>query len=181
MSTKEPLAFKYSNLSEEQIVNLFHDVEDSLISIDPFAPKDRDFALAFRNSDDGFVGSGRFVFWFETEKQLLEAIGSYLLITNLYDSTNCKAAFDEIAVFAEQYWNGEIDRCEAIGAINKSAIGNFELQWWGNRDALLFSDEEFPKELRSVWRNGKDEVDTSPLKPDEVEDFLQYISCDYMC
>ena len=179
MSTKEPLAFKYSNLSEEQIVNLFLDVEDSLISIDPFAPKDRDFALAFRNSDDGFIWSGRFVFWFETEKQLLEAIGSYLLIANLYESTNCKAAFDEIAVFAEQYWREEIDRSEAIDAINNSAIGNFELQWWGNRDALLFSDEEFPKELRSWWRDDKTPGAASALKPDEVEDFLEYLEFNY--
>jgi hypothetical protein len=181
MSTKEPL--KLTLYTDEIGEQLEQEAQEYFNKNNPFAPKDRPLALAYYNDAPGGIGGGTpCIAWFDCEKELLEVLANYLLITNPgpcdLDYTGIS---EEIAAAATAFWLGEISKDETIETINDQAHGCFHVQWWGTRESLLFGDEEFPKTLRSKWRDHKKDGDTSPLKPDEVGGFLQYLECDYMC
>jgi hypothetical protein len=180
MSTKEPLNLK--TFSEETAEALEQEAQEYFNTNDSFAPKDRPLALAYYNDAPGGIGGGTpCVAWFGGEKGLLEVLANYLLITNPGPcNTDYKGISEAIAAAVSDFWQGKISKDKAIETINDQAHGCFHVQWWGNRKSLLFGNEEFPKELRSWWRDHKKDGDTSPLQPDEVDGFLQYLECDYM-
>jgi len=180
MSTKEPLNLKA--YSDETSESHRQEAQEYFNTNDSFAPKDRPLALAYYNDAPGGIGGGTpCVAWFDCEKDLLEVLANYLLITNPGPcNTDNNGISEAIAAAASAFWLGEISKDKAIETINDQAQGCFHVQWWGTREALLFSEEEFPKKLRSQWSQRIADEDTSPLKPDEVDGFLQYLECEYM-
>ena len=181
MSNREPLNLK--TFSDETSEALEQEAQEYFNENNSFSPKDRPLALAYYNDAPGGIGGGTpCIAWFDCEKELLEVLANYLLITNPGPSgLDCNRISEAIAAAASAFWLGEISKEETIETINDQAHGCFHVQWWGTREALLIGDEEFPNILRSKWRDHKKDGDSSPLKADEVGDFLQYLECDYMC
>ena len=181
MSTKEPLKLPlYTDEIEEQ---LDQEAQEYFNKNNSFSSTDRPLALAYYNDAPGGIGGGTpCVAWFGGEKELLEVLANYLLITNPGPAgLDYNGISEAISAAASAFWLGEISKEETIEIINDQAHGCFHVQWWGTREALLFGDEKFPKELRALWSRRKNDADDSQLKPDEVADFLEYLSCDYMC
>jgi|GEM_PF-1710873 len=152
-------------------------------SKEPYSPKDRPLALGFYNDAPGGIGGGnRAILWFDEEKELLEVLANYLLITNPGPSdTDYEDISKQRAEVATEYWQETTEKEDAIQKIKSLAKGCFQAEWWGTRDALLFGDEEFPARTRARWRNFGTPTDLSPLKADEIEFFLEYLGGDYMC
>lgn len=176
---KQPLSVKI--VTAETAENYFNEAMDYVEQHEPYDAKERGFALAYYNdAHPALGGGGRHIMWFDAEKEMLEAIPNLVLAMNAAPSTfaDCVETSENLATAASAYWQGKIADNDAIDLINRLAKHLFQIEWWGTRDKLLKSDEEFPTWLRSGWR-GSD--DTSPLRDDELADFFEYLSCDYMC
>ena len=162
---------------------LFNEAVEYVQANDPCDPRDRKFALAsYNDAHAGETSGERGIIWFDSEKDLLESIPGFLLVLNAGPDgpLDCSEISKNLARVVSAHWLDEIPRSQAIGLINELAADWFQVEWWGTREALLFGDEKFPKELRTWWSRRKNDADDSQLKPDEVADFLEYLSCDYM-
>lgn len=150
---------------------------------EPYSPKDRPLALAFYNDAPGGIGGGtRAILWFDKEKELLEVLANYLLVTNLGPwDTDYEGISKKLALLATEYWQKTAEREDVIQLINELADGCFQIEWWGTRESLFFGEEEFPEQTRAWWRCCGTPTDLSPLKSDEIVPFLEYLGCDYMC
>ncbi|MFZ4774148.1 MAG: hypothetical protein ACOYM3_02215 [Terrimicrobiaceae bacterium] len=81
MSTKEPL--KLTIYTDEIGEQLDQEAQEYFYKNSSFSPKDRPLALAYYNDAPGGIGSGTScIAWFDCEKELLEVLANYLLITN---------------------------------------------------------------------------------------------------
>lgn len=148
----------------------------------PYLAEAKEFLLAYYNDAPGGIGGGtRCVLWFETARERLEVLANYLLLINpgplSFDYTGVSR---KICGLADANWNGELETPDLISQVNSLAKQCFQIEWIGSRSELLNGSEDFPKWLRAQWRSS-DPEDGSPLKTDEVEDFLDYLACDYMC
>jgi len=176
---KEPLSFKLVTTDNREA--LFNEASEYVQAIEPCEPRDRQFALACYNDvHPAFGGGSRYIMWFDSERELLESIPGFVLVLDVgpCGPIDCVEISKNLASVVSAYWMDEIPYSQAKEFINQLAADCFQVEWWGKREKLLKSDEEFPKWLRSGWRGSED---TSPLAADELEKFFEYLSCDYMC
>lgn len=148
---------------------------------EPYSPKDHPLALAFYNDAPGGIGGGtRAILWFDKEKELLEVLANYLIITNPGPSyTDYEGISKKLAAIATEYWQKTAEKEDVLQLINKLVHGCFQIEWWGTRESLFFGEKAFPARTRARWRNCETATDLSPLSPDDVESFLEYLGCDY--
>lgn len=173
---KRPLSFRLITAETQEAV--YREALDYYQAHSPCEARDRNHALAYYNdSPAGVGGGGRAVEWFESEEELLQAIPGYLLVMNSGPRL-CDELSKNLAVVVSAYWDGEITRDRAMHLINDGTTDFFQVEWWGTKEELLIGGDAFPLWLRSAWRGS---TDSSPLSEDEVEPFLEYLSCDYMC
>lgn len=175
-TNKEPLNCRL--LTEGSQDELYREALEHDQANEPCEPKNRGFALAYYNDAPAGVcgGGSRCMVWFDTEKELLEAIPGIILLLNA-GQPECGTISKQLASVVTAYWLGEIQHSQAKEFINQLAAGCFQVEWWGTREELAKSGEEFPMLLRSGWRHSDN---TSPLKEGEFKPFLEYLSCDYM-
>jgi hypothetical protein len=170
-------------VSDESIKNQTEEAENYFVSEPfPYDAGQKTFVLAYYNDAPGGIGGGtRCVCWFENEKALLEVLANYLLLINPGPiSTDYNSISAEICDVAEIYYEGKASAAEIITHINSIAEGCFQIEWIGTRPGLLAGMDDFPRKLRCTWRN-KRSKDDSPLREEEIEPFLDYLACDYMC
>ena len=181
MKNNPPLALK--RINPHLIEDLTEEAESYFANEpSPYLAKDKDFALAYHNDASGGAGGGtRCVLWFETAHERLEVLANFLLLTNpgplSFDYTGVS---QKICDLAEANWNGDLETPALISQVNSLTKQCFQIEWIGSRKELLNGSEDFPKWLRAQWRSA-DTQDESPLKTNEVADFLDYLACDYMC
>jgi hypothetical protein len=176
---KQPLSVKI--VTAETAENYFKEAMDFVQQHEPYDAKERGFALAYYNdAHPALGGGGRCVMWFDTDKELLEAIPGLVLAMNSAPCAlgDCVETSENLATAVSAYWQGKISDNDAIDLINDVAKHLFQIEWWGTREQLLQGDATFPKWLRSSWRGLED---SSSLQADEHEAFFEYLSCDYMC
>ena len=146
---------------------------------DPCVPKNRKYALAYYNdAHPAFGGGSRCLMWFESEKEMLESVPGLILVLNsgscgLNDADDLS---EKLALVLASHWNDEISQAEAVDVVNQLAKGFFQVEWWGTREQLLKGSEKFPSWLRSGWRQSED---ASPLRPEELERFFDYLGSTY--
>ena len=176
---KEPLSLKLVTADNREA--LFNEAVEYVQTKEPCEPRDRGFALAcYNDAHPAFGGGSRYIMWFDSEKELLESMPGLLLLLDAgpCGPLDCADVSKNLASVVSAYWMGEIPYSQAKEFINQLAADCFQVEWWGTREKLLKSDEDFPKWLRSGWRQSDD---TSPLKEEESKPFLEYLACDYMC
>ena len=170
-------------VSDESIKNQTEEAENYFVSEPfPYDAGQKTFVLAYYNDAPGGIGGGtRCVCWFENEKALLEVLANYLLLINPGPiSTDYNSISAEICDVAEIYYEGKASATEITTRINSFSKGCFQIEWIGTRPGLLTGMDDFPRQLRCTWRN-KRSKDDSPLREEEIEPFLDYLACDYMC
>lgn len=179
LHTKESLSFKLVTADEREA--LFNEAVEYVQANEPCEPRDRGFALAcYNDAHPAFGGGSRYIMWFDSEKELLESIPGFVLLLDAgpCGPLDCVEMSKNLASVVSGYWLGEIPHSQAKEFINELAADCFQVEWWGTRESLLKGDEEFPKWLRSGWRQSQD---ASPLRDEELQSFLEYLSCDYIC
>jgi hypothetical protein len=179
--SKEKQHLSVKIITAETAENYFNEAMDYVQQHEPYDAKERGFALAYYNdAHPALGGGGRCVMWFDTEKELLEAIPGLVVVLNTAPLrvVDCAETSKNLATVVSAYWRGEAPKDEAQDLINQLAKRLFQLEWWGTRDQLLQGDETFPKWLRCAWRGSED---ASPLRGEEIGRFSEYLSCDYIC
>lgn len=180
-ATRPPLDLR--PVTDESIKSQTEEAENYFLSEpSPIDAGEKTFVLAYHNDAPGGIGGGtRCVCWFDSEKEMLEVLANYVLLFNRGPvSTDYNSISAEICDIVGLYYDTQAIAAEAITKINSVSKGCFQIEWIGTRPGLLTGMDDFPRQLRCTWRSKRSNND-SPLREEEIEPFLDYLACDYMC
>jgi hypothetical protein len=136
-------------------------------------PRERNYGLFSLSDRHPALGGGTGGFlWFESQSALLDFLANQYVNFNCPPAEELTAAVHK-AVKAAVEEMGSSDVKGMSSELNRLLKGIVQMTWAGTFDELLSGAGNFDRKLRSRFR---DEESQEPISPDEVEDFLEFLS-----
>jgi hypothetical protein len=132
---------------------------------------------AYGDAPGGIGGGAGGFLWFSARQEVVDFLRRHLVFLYTGPVTIERGpVLEQVQQTVDRYESGGLDALGTIDALNAALRHFSQLRWLGQLRDLLETDAEFPREVRSWWREGSSErgsgTSGDPIQPGDTPDFV---------